>query len=450
MNERVHLRSYTATLPAFIAGSDTPRAFLERCLAAVDAHETSVHAFVATHFERARAEADASTARWHGGRPLSPVDGMPIGVKDIIETADMPTGMGSPLFAGRHSGRDAASVRALREAGALIVGKTVTTEFAATRPGPTCNPWDLARTPGGSSSGSAAGVACGFMSAGLGTQVVGSIVRPASFCGVWGVKPTFGAIHRGGSHDFMSQSSQGVLAASLDDAWQVMTAIAERIGGDPGARGFEGAPQVPEPRLPRQLAWLETAGWPHTSSLLRDSANGAVDQLRSAGVEVLDRRRSATVERVEAALVEAMEVTRAIITWESRWPLNIYREQDASGLSEEMLLRLAAAEAMSLADYHEAMARRNRIRETYRELVNEVEGCLTLSATGPAPIGLQSTGNPAFAVPASLLGCPALTWAALMEQGLPVGMQLIGFAHRDAELFAIAGAVSARLRLPRC
>jgi len=154
-----------------------------------------------------------------------------MGVKDIIETTDMPTEMGSPLFEGWRSGRDAATVVALRKAGAVVLGKTVTTEFAATEPRGTRNPWDLARTPGGSSSGSAAAVAAGLVSAALGTQVVGSIVRPASYCGCVGFKPSVGAINRGGSHDYLSQSCTGVLAATLDDAWRVAL-VAVASGAD--------------------------------------------------------------------------------------------------------------------------------------------------------------------------------------------------------------------------
>src|SRR4029077_8320698 len=154
-----------------------------------------------------------SNERWRAGKPLSPIDGMPIGIKDIIETRDMPTEQGSPLFTGYRTERDAASVAALREAGAVIVGKTVTTEFAATEPRGTRNPWDQGRTPGGSSSGSAAAVGAGVVSAALGTQVMGSIVRPASYCGCVGFKPSVGGINRGGSHDELSQSCMGVLAA---------------------------------------------------------------------------------------------------------------------------------------------------------------------------------------------------------------------------------------------
>ena len=173
-------KPYLSATARFKTGSETPRDFLERCLAEIAALDPKIGAFVNLNLEGARAAADQSTARWRAGEPRSPIDGMPIGIKDIIETADMPTENGSPLFAGFRSERDAASVAALREAGAIIVGKTVTTEFASTEPRGTRNPHDLCRTPGGSSSGSAAAVVAGMVSTALGTQVIGSTIRPAS------------------------------------------------------------------------------------------------------------------------------------------------------------------------------------------------------------------------------------------------------------------------------
>ena len=153
------MRSYLAASRKFASGQETPRQFLERSVELLESWEPRIGAFVCTNLPAARAVADRSTARWRDGKPLSPIDGMPIGIKDIIETVDMPTEMGSPLFAGWRSEKDAASVRALRDAGAVILGKTVTTEFAASEPRGTRNPWNTAHTPGGSSSGSAAAVA---------------------------------------------------------------------------------------------------------------------------------------------------------------------------------------------------------------------------------------------------------------------------------------------------
>ena len=203
---------------------------------------------------------------------------MPIGIKDIIETIDMATENGSPLFAGFSSERDAASVAALREAGAVIVGKTVTTEFAWMQPRATRNPWDLTRTPGGSSSGSAAAVAVGAISVGIGTQVFGSIVRPSSFCGCFGFKPTVGAINRGGSHDALSQSTHGPIAASLPEAWQVAYEISRRAGGDPGYPGLYGPPTCPAPSKPRRLAVLETDGWAVATAAAKEAFRGSVGE----------------------------------------------------------------------------------------------------------------------------------------------------------------------------
>ena len=353
----------------------------------------------------------------------------------------MPTGMGSPLFTGWRSGRDSASVKALREAGALIIGKTVTTEFAASFPGPTRNPHDLTRTPGGSSSGSAAGVAAGFFSAGLGTQVVGSIVRPSSFCGVYGMKPSLGGINRLGSHDFMSQSAQGVLAASLADAWQVLTEIASRAGGDPGFPGLVGPALLPSARKPRRLVFLETTGWPLVSGALKAAVGEALGKLRSAGIEIVTRADNPEVEAVEKALTAALEITRLVNAWESRWPLNIYRDRDASKLSPDMRERSIEAENLTQAQYRRALDKRAAIRAAYAKLSTVADGIITLPAVGAAPLGLNSTGNPAFAVPGSLLGVPCLTMPLLSDENLPVGLQVMGYEQQDADVFAIARTV---------
>src|ERR1700723_1129465 len=219
--EKPVMRPYVAAAQNFASGKETPRQFLERSLGLFELWEPRIGAFVHTNLPAARAAAELSTERWRAGKPLSAIDGIPVGIKDIIETADMPTEMGSPLFAGWGPEKDAANGRALRDAGAVILGKTVTTEFAASEPRGTRNPWNIAHTPGGSSSGSAASVAAGIISAGLGTQVISSTVRPASYCGTVGFQPTVNALNRQGRPDFPSQSCTGILGASLEDTWQI-------------------------------------------------------------------------------------------------------------------------------------------------------------------------------------------------------------------------------------
>ncbi|MBI2509299.1 MAG: amidase, partial [Betaproteobacteria bacterium] len=221
-----HIVSYSHALPDMAAGRRTPREFLERCLEVIAAREKTVRAFVTLDLAGARKAADAATRRYKSGKPLSPVDGMPVAVKDIIATAGLPTQMGSPAFKGWQSGQDAACVAALRKGGAVVVGKTVTTEFAIGFSGPTTNPFDAARTPGGSSSGSAAAVGAGMVPVGLGTQTQASTLRPASYCGAVGFKPTIGLLHTGGIHPLSATCDHlGVIAGTLEDAWRAASQI---------------------------------------------------------------------------------------------------------------------------------------------------------------------------------------------------------------------------------
>jgi Asp-tRNA(Asn)/Glu-tRNA(Gln) amidotransferase A subunit family amidase len=411
---------------------------LERCLETLARWEQEIRAFVHLNVDRARAAADQSTIRWREGRPLSAIDGIPVGIKDIIETADMPTEQGSPLFAGTQTYRDAASVAALRSAGAVIVGKTVTTEFAATEPGATRNPWDLTRTPGGSSSGSAAAVAAGLVSAALGTQGIASIVRPASFCGCVGFKPSVGAINRGGSFDTISQSCTGVLGATLRDTWQVARETSVRAGGDPGFCCLLGTEFAPAPVKPRTVALLETAGWDGASPSARAELRKVVALLSGEGITILDRYSNRSVATLENAIAGARGLANTLNAWEMRWPLNTYRDRDSTKLSTAMLDRLTKAEAMTIDQYRAALAERDRVRGLYAQLQPECEVLVALAASGPAPVGLHSTGDPAFAVPFTLLGVPVISVPILRDQALPLGLQVAGFRDCDAATFAIA------------
>jgi Asp-tRNA(Asn)/Glu-tRNA(Gln) amidotransferase A subunit family amidase len=436
-------KPYLAATASFANRTDTPRDFLERCLADLAVLEPEIGAFVHLNLDSARAAADQSTMRWREGRPRSPIDGMPLGIKDIIETADMPTENGSPLFKGWRSERDGASVAALREAGAIVLGKTVTTEFAATEPRGTRNPHDLRRTPGGSSSGSAAAVAAGMLSAALGTQVIGSTIRPASYCGCIGFKASVGALNRGGSYDGLSQSATGVLAATLEDAWQVAYEIAIRAGGDPGYPGLFGPPHAPAPRKPRRLAFLETPGWAAASAGAKAAVADALTRLKSAGIEIMTSQTHAKIAAVAAAIADARPFSMRINAWESRWPLNTYRERDASKLSRAMLDRLAEAERMSLDQYRDDLARRDEVRARYADLAAECDACISLSAPAAAPVGLGSTGDPNCTVHTSLLGIPAISLPVLHDDGLPLGLQVAGFVHEEAQAFAVAAAIKA-------
>ncbi|HEY2533997.1 MAG TPA: amidase [Xanthobacteraceae bacterium] len=436
-NEPV-MRSYLDATRKFASLAQTPRQFLEESLALLAAWEPRIGCFACTNLPAARAAAERSSERWRSGRPLSPIDGMPVGIKDIIETVDMPTAMGSPLFAGWHALKDAASVRALRDAGAVIIGKTVTTEFAASEPRGTRNPWNIAHTPGGSSSGSAASVAVGIVSAALGTQVIGSTIRPASFCGCVGYKPSVNALNREGSHDYQSQSCTGILGASLEDVWQVASEIVGRVGGDAGTPGLQGPDRMPAMKKPRSIAVLETAGWDSATTGAKERLYDYVGGLKSAGIEIRTRHNDDKVAALEAELVNAAELSHRCNGWEARWFLRTMRDRDAGKLSRNLMDRAEKYEHLTLAEHRVDLKERARVRAVHAELAATCDGCITLAAPGGAPEGLASTGNPEFAVPSSLLGVPALSLPLFQVDDMPLGLQVIGYFDRDADAFAIA------------
>ncbi len=425
-------------LPPYTAGTTAPRAYLEACIAAIEAREPELKAFTALNLDGARAAADAAEARRRAGRRLSPVDGMPIAVKDLIETADMPTAFGSAAFAGWSGGRDAAPVHALRQAGAVIVGKTVTTEFGIGGPGPTRNPHDARRTPGGSSSGSGAAVGAGMVPVALGTQVGGSVLRPASFCGVIGFKPTYGGLNRGQLSDQFSQNCLGALAGDFADLWAVCHEIASRVGGDPGHLPFAGGAAPAAPRKPDALAVLETAGWEVADPVAKSALRAELERLAEDGVRLLDRTSSPRVARLEAAIAEAAEISTGIAAWESLWPIGELHDRHPGTLHPRTVEHVTQGRAMTAEDYAVLLRRRDAVREALLALAPDVDACITLAAPGAAPIGIETTGNAIFNVPASCLRCPALSLPLLEAGGMPLGLQLLGYPNRERALSAIA------------
>jgi Asp-tRNA(Asn)/Glu-tRNA(Gln) amidotransferase A subunit family amidase len=348
------------------------------------------------------------------------------------------------MWEGADWKRDSASVHALREAGAVIIGKTTTTEFASSHPWhQTQNPHDGKRTPGGSSSGSAAAVGAGMVPAGLGTQVVGSILRPASFCGAVGFKPSVGAINRSGSHDHFSQSCQGAIGATLADTWAVLRAIADRAGGDPGFIGLTGDVDFKTRTKPGKLAIVETFGWKNTSEGARKAFAAAKQRLQTVGIDLVGRADDPDIEAVEQSLSDALELTMSINAWEGRWPLNTYSDLDPTKLSQSARDRLLAAEKMTQKQFGELLARRETVRATWAKAAAKYDALITLGACGAAPVGLGMTGNTAMNVSASLLGCPALTIPVLADEGLPLGLQLLGRTNDDAALFGVASWLAA-------
>ena len=425
--------------PDFRRGCVTPRALLEECLERIAACEPVVKAFVTLDLAGARASADAATRRHKAGQPLSPIDGYPVAVKVIIATADMPTEMNSPIYKGWRPKSDAACVMALRHAGASIVGKTVTTEFAIGRSGATTNPFDARRTPGGSSSGSAAAVASGMVLAGLGTQTVGSILRPASYCGVVGFKPTIGALPTGGIHLLSATFDHlGVIAASVEDAWRIASQISLGVGS-PVVGLLAGASRgLPVPRRPRRLLVMRTRGWKEIDDETRAAFNLAVDDLAARGVEVVTRRGASALADLEDQLERGIDDAADILAYEMRWPYGDYITRFGRLVGPRVRELVRRGETISAATYETLLHERRRMQRVAAVCLARCDGLVTLASSGPAPRGLANTGSRTFASYASWLGLPAISLPMLSVSGLPVGLQLIGGATADHRLCAVA------------
>jgi Asp-tRNA(Asn)/Glu-tRNA(Gln) amidotransferase A subunit family amidase len=431
----------------FRDSTDTPRAYLERCLEMIREREPVVKAFVALNDTSARAAADASSARWKAGRPLSAIDGMPIGIKDLLETKDMPTEMGCAAFAGNFPKRDNALVWALREAGAVILGKTATAELGGSHPPATTNPFDPARTAGGSSSGSAAAVAARMVPAAIGTQVGGSIIRPAAFCGNVALKPTQGAINRG-ERQATSMSTHGVHAGCIEDMWQVAIEIAGRAGGDRGCLGLLGPRRAPAAQKPGRLILLQTAGWQQLDAGSTSAFEALLGGLERAGIELVRRTDDPLVEKLERAIANAASIANAITGWENRWYQRNLVNENPGGVSVRAKAVLAKAEAMTVADYHGALIDRETAQTCYAAIAPLADAIITLSSPGPAPLwpgdelGLplapRPTGDPVFNFPSSMLFAPAVTMPLMAVKGMPLGAQVMGQRHEDARITGFA------------
>ncbi len=430
----VNRLSFHDTVPRFLDGSDTPRAYLERCLETIAMREPDVKAFVTLNIEQARRDADAATERYRAGRPLSLVDGMPFGVKDIYETVDMPTQMNSPVYEGWQGIRDAAHVYAMRRGRALIVGKTTTTEFASAAPPPTRNPFDLSRTAGDSSSDSSAAVGAAMLPAASGSQVRGSIVRPAGYCANYALKPTFGALNRVGGHSLSpSQSVLGTHAGSLEDCWRTAFYISSTAGGDPGQPGLFGQPTIESPRKPQRVIRLETRGWDETTEATRDAFGQCLSELERAGVNVVSRRDDSRVEALEQALYRIPDFIFDILAYGARWPLADYNELFPGKLSQTIIERHERSIHITPERYRELLAERDNLRTLYADLKDMADACVLLCSGGPAT-PYPDIGDPVYGDVSSTLASPAFALPMLAVEGLPVGLRYMGWPHDDYDL----------------
>jgi Asp-tRNA(Asn)/Glu-tRNA(Gln) amidotransferase A subunit family amidase len=432
--------SFTEMRARFLRGTETPRDALESALAAVQEREPHLRAFAFLDPDLCRSAADQSTQRYRDGRPLGRFDGCIVGIKDIIETADMPTGCGNPVFAGTMTRRDAACVDALRRAGAIPFGKTVTTEFAIGFSGPTVNPHDPERTPGGSSSGSAAVVGAGLLPVALGTQTQGSVLRPASYTGCIGFKPTLGALPLGGVHPLSaSHDHLGLFANDFDDLWGIASLISNY--GSPGHRGLQSADETaPHAERPKRLVRLHLSAWNEVEEPHRAIFDGEIERLAALGVEIVDRGSHPLVRELEDALDRDVAVSLDMVAWEMRFPFRGYVERFGDRIGDRIRGLLARADDMRPGDYEAALAKQGAARalvtDTFARL--DADAFVLPAASGPAPKGLTNTGSRAHLVYWSWLGFPALSLPVMTADGMPWGMQIAQVAQGDRRLCALA------------
>jgi len=405
----------TQALTRIRGGSLTPAALMEACLDRIAAREGDVRAFA--HFDAQQARASAAAAK------PGPLHGLPVGVKDVLDTADMPSSYGSPIWAGWQPKADSAPVAWARAAGAVMIGKTVTTEFATRFPGPTANPHNRAHTPGGSSSGSAAGVADFFFPLAYATQTGGSVIRPAAFCGVVGYKPSFGLINRHGMK-LMSESLDtiGVMARSVADCALLAGAVSASDLGDPDAK----------PSHTPRIGFCRTASWARASADTQALLEDVAARLARAGAVVEDRELPAWFAELDAAhpMVMNAESARAM-----GWEL----AHAADRLSPVLRENLDWGAAQSGTGLAHARGVFERTQQAFPGAMEGVDVLLTPSAPGEAPEGLGWTGDPLFNFIWTSLHVPCVTVpAGTGPAGLPLGVQIVGRRGEDRAVLAWA------------
>jgi Asp-tRNA(Asn)/Glu-tRNA(Gln) amidotransferase A subunit family amidase len=415
---------------------------VEAYLARIGEVEPQVEAWAFLDPDYALTQARARDELRLSGEPIGPLHGLPIGVKDIFDTADMPTENGSMVHAGRTPSRDAAAVARLRAAGAVIMGKTVTTEFAYFTPGKTRNPHNAAHTPGGSSSGSAAAVAAGMVPLALGSQTNGSTIRPAAYCGIIGYKPTHGLISRARVLALSRTLDHvGLFARSVED---IALLLEQLVGYDendpdtqPRARVSYGALASEEPPLPPVLALVKTPMWERSEDNVKE---GFVELVTDLGERVED------VELLPSAAA-AWALHQTIMSAEMA--LNLEREyvHHRERLSERLRNQIEAGRLVTALEYQRALSRIAPLNESFLELFQQrYDAIVTPAAPGPAPEGLDNTGDPAFCTLWTLCGMPAITLPLMQaKNGLPMGVQLVGPRGGDARLLRTARWLMDRL-----
>jgi len=424
-------------------GEMTAEAYVAACIDRIKAREEEIQAWVYLDAENALDQARAADRQRTSGRGVGLLHGLPVGIKDIIDTADMPTQNGSPLFKGYQPMRDAGCVSALRAAGAIIIGKTVTTELATSTPNKTRNPHNPEHTPGGSSSGSAAAVGAGTIPLALGTQTGGSVIRPGSFCGVHALKPTLGLISRTGvtlqSHTL---DTVGVYGRSVADLALITDALSGHDPCDPVsyvrarpnltsmlARGMMTKPQ---------FAFVKSPAWEFAETSAKESLAMIVDQLGDQVKEIEIPALNGIIQH-HATVMGAENATHY-------GPL---LARDPGGISPALTARIGIGGKILAVDYIKSLNARESIYADIEKILETYTALLTLSSPGPAPKSLASTGSHVFNGMWTYLGVPCVSLPLMQIGHMPCGVQLIGMRRDEARLLATANWFEKNVRAIR-
>ena len=418
----------------------TAEQLMRACLERIAARDDEVQAWAYIDPEYALAQARAADTKLKDGKGIGPLHGVPVGIKDIIDTADMPTENGSAMFKGRRTNHDAACVTALRDAGAIILGKTVTTELANVCPSKTRNPHNLEYSPGGSSAGSAAGVADYQMPLAIGTQTGGSVIRPASYNGVYGLKPTLGLIPRAGvllqSHML---DTLGVYGRSVEDLGLITDAISRHDPADAqsyaGSRGSLSDMLRQAPPKPPRFAFMRTPIWDQAEEGARTAIT---DIAKKLGDQCTEENLPAPFERI--AVLHATVMGAEDLAYYGG-----YLEETPDLLSEQIKARLTAARDIRATDYIKALNDREIINADLEALLSDYDAILCLASPGPAPHGFETTGSAIFNGLWTYLGVPCVSLPRAEVNGMPMGVQLVGMRGDEGRLLRTASWLDQQL-----
>jgi Asp-tRNA(Asn)/Glu-tRNA(Gln) amidotransferase A subunit family amidase len=440
----LHLLPATEAARLIREGLISSEQLVEACLARINDVDARVQAWAFIDPAYGLQQARLADERRLSGQPIGPLHGVPVGVKDIFDTADMPTECGSVLYSGRTPSHDATVVSMIRAAGAIILGKTVTTEFAYFAPGKTRNPYNPEHTPGGSSSGSAAAVGANMVPLAVGSQTNGSTIRPAAYCGVIGFKPTHGLISR---HRALTLSRTldhvGLFANTVDDVALLTEQIAGFDDNDPDTRPRGRVPfaasAAEEPPLAPMFAFIKTPYW------------DGVDQDTRQGFAELIEHLGSQVEEIELfpSAREAWQSHQTIMAAEMAHNLEREWTNGRDRLSEQLRAQIERGRQVGATDYLKALSSIAPIHDSFVELFEQrYDAILTPAAASAAPKGLLSTGDPAFCTLWTLCGMPCVTLPLLQSaDNLPIGVQLVGPRYGDARLLRTARWLAARVAM---